>query len=122
MPVIKTLNQFAKEALSRVQEIRPEEVQRKIHRKESLVLLDVRQGEEYRRGHLPGALLIPRGILEGQVPEIVQDTDAEVVTYCGSGRRAALSADVLQQMGYTRVRCMAGGYREWLQLGGPVEY
>jgi rhodanese-related sulfurtransferase len=122
MPIVKTLNQFAQEALTRVHSIRPDKVQWLIHHGEPVVLLDVRQGEEYRRGHLPGALLIPRGILEGQVPALVQDADADVITYCGSGRRAALAADVLQQMGYTRVRCMEGGYREWLHLGGPVEY
>jgi len=118
----KTMRDFVQDALTRVKEILPEAVQRKLHHDEEVVLLDVREGEEFQRGHLPDALLIPRGVLEGQAPQLLRDTDAEIVVYCGSGLRSALVCDVMQQMGYTNVHSMAGGFRAWVQFGGRLEH
>jgi len=122
MPLTRTLREFVQEALTRVKEIEPAAVQRQLHHGEDVVLLDVREAEEYHRGHLPGALLIPRGVLEGQAPQLLRDPDAEIVVYCGSGNRSALACDVLQQMGYTRVTSLKGGFRAWTQFGGPLEH
>ena len=118
----KTFQDFVREALAKIQEIAPEDVLQKLRSSEGVILLDVREGEEHSRGHLPGALLIPRGVLEGQAPQMIRDSGAEVILYCGSGMRSALAADVLQQMGYTNVRSMAGGFRDWSQIGGPVDH
>ena len=117
----KTFQDFVKDALTRVKEIGPGDVLAKLQKSEGALLLDVREMEEYQRGHLPGALLIPRGVLEGQAPQMIRAPNAEIITYCGSGMRSALAADVLQQMGYRNVRSMAGGFRDWSQIGGPVE-
>ena len=97
-------------------------MQRKLHHGEKLVLLDVRESDEYQRGHLPGALLIPRGVLENQAPQLLRDTDVEIVVYCGSGRRSVLACDVLQMMGYSNVASMHGGFRAWGQFGGRVDH
>jgi rhodanese-related sulfurtransferase len=118
----KTMADFVQDALTRVAEILPEVVQKKIHKQEGIVLLDVREDEEYQRGHLPGALLIPRGVLEPQAPRLLRDTGAEIIAYCGSGSRSALAADVLQKMGYSNVTSMAGGFRGWVQFGGLIEH
>ena len=118
----KTYEDLVKEARARIQEIAPEDLLQKLRRSEAVILLDVREGEEYARGHLPGALLIPRGVLEGQAPQMIRNPGAEVIAYCGSGMRSALAADVMQEMGFTNVRSLAGGFRDWSQIGGPIEH
>ena len=117
----KTFQDFVRDAKGRIQEVGPEEVLRKVRSSEETILLDVREGEEYARGHLPGALLIPRGVLEGQAPQMLRDPGAEIIAYCGSGMRSALAADILQEMGYTNIRSLSGGFREWSEMGGPVD-
>jgi molybdopterin/thiamine biosynthesis adenylyltransferase/rhodanese-related sulfurtransferase len=85
------------------------------------VLLDVREADEWSQGHVPGALFIPRGYLELQVEEKVKDKDQEVVVYCAGGTRSALGAKSLQELGYTRVASMQGGFTKWKESGFPIE-
>jgi molybdopterin/thiamine biosynthesis adenylyltransferase/rhodanese-related sulfurtransferase len=85
------------------------------------VLLDVREADEWSQGHVPGALFIPRGYLELQVEEKVKDKDQEVVVYCAGGTRSALGAKSLQELGYTRVASMQGGFTRWKESGFPIE-
>ena len=122
MPLSKTMRDFVQDALTRIKEILPEAVQRMLHHKEPLIILDVREAEEFQRGHLPDAVLIPRGVLEGQAPQLLRDPNAEIIVYCGSGMRSALACDVMQQMGYTNVHSMAGGFRSCAQFGGHVDH
>jgi len=117
----KTFQDFVREAQVRIREISAEDVLRKVQRGERLVVLDVREPDEYQRGHLPGAISIPRGVIEGQAPQLLRDPGAEIVVYCASGMRSALAADTLQQMGYGNLHSMAGGFRDWSQIGGPVD-
>jgi molybdopterin/thiamine biosynthesis adenylyltransferase/rhodanese-related sulfurtransferase len=85
------------------------------------VLLDVRETDEWSQGHVPGAVFIPRGYLELQVEEKVKDKDQEVVVYCAGGTRSALGAKSLQELGYTRVTSMQGGFTKWKESGFPIE-
>jgi rhodanese-related sulfurtransferase len=85
------------------------------------VYLDVREAEEWEAGHLPHAVLIPRGVLETHVEQSVP-RDATVVVYCARGNRSALAADTLQQMGYRDVVSMAGGIGAWIESGGAIEH
>jgi sulfur-carrier protein adenylyltransferase/sulfurtransferase len=117
----KTFQDFVRDAQTRIREVSAEDVLRELQRGEPLVVLDVREPEEYQRGHLPGAISIPRGVIEGQAPQILRDPGAAIVVYCASGMRSALAADTLQQMGYASLRSMAGGFRSWSQIGGPAE-
>jgi len=80
----------------------------------------VREEEEWRRGHVPGARHLCKGIIERDIEAAVPDRDAELVLYCGGGFRSALAADNLQKMGYTRVVSMAGGWRAWTEARLPV--
>lgn len=87
------------------------------------VIIDVREYDEYAAGHLPGAINIPRGILEfkiGMVPECA-DKNGAFLIYCRTSGRAALSAVQLQRIGYTNVISMAGGFEAWNNEGRPVE-
>ena len=86
-----------------------------------LLLVDVREPDEHRLGHLPGAVLIPRGTIEPAAdlhfpkrhPELSQARKRRVVLYCGTGGRSALACDVLQEMGFENVASLAGGYAAW---------
>jgi rhodanese-related sulfurtransferase len=115
VPLIKSFNDLAAEARARIREISPEEVADRLRdRASGWVLIDVRENDEYRAGHLPGALGIGRGILEYHIADVVPDTDTEIVLYCRGAKRSALAAASLQEMGYTAVASMSGGFREWI--------
>ena len=117
---MKTAQQLIDEAKAQIRQVTPREVQESMARGEPLVLVDIREQNEWSLGHIPNAVYIGRGVLErgmeAQVPR-----DANVVLYCQSGNRSALAARVLEEMGYTNVASMAGGIRDWVDVGGEVE-
>jgi molybdopterin/thiamine biosynthesis adenylyltransferase/rhodanese-related sulfurtransferase len=82
-----------------------------------VVVLDVREPDEYGQGALPGAIHIPRGHLESQVENRIADHDAKVVIYCAAGNRSAFAAKTLNDLGYTDVVSMAGGFNKWKNEG-----
>jgi len=84
-------------------------------------LIDVREDDEWRAGHAAGAEHLGKGIIERDIEATVPDKSSEVSLYCGGGFRSALAADVLQEMGYTNVWSMAGGWKAWQDSGAPVE-
>jgi rhodanese-related sulfurtransferase len=85
-----------------------------------VVLLDVREPNETNLGRAKGSLVIPRGLLEGSIERAVP-RDARIVIVCASGNRSALAADTLQQMGYTDVASLRGGFKAWYAAGLPTE-
>jgi rhodanese-related sulfurtransferase len=85
------------------------------------VLIDVREDNEFAAGHAAGARHIGRGIIERDIVQTYPDKSTEIVLYCGGGYRSALAADNLQQMGYTNVISMDGGWAAWQESGAPVE-
>ncbi|MGH9779006.1 MAG: rhodanese-like domain-containing protein [Candidatus Acidiferrales bacterium] len=112
---------LVEEARKRVPELSIEEVKAKLERGESFRLIDVREGEEFARGHLPGAESVCKGILERDIEEKAPDAETPVVLYCGGGFRSALAGDNLQKMGYKKVWSMWGGWRAWSEAGFPTE-
>ena len=112
---------IVEEARSRIQELSIEQVKQKIEAKEPLRLIDVREGEEYARGHVPGAESLCKGILERDIEKLVPDPETPVVLYCGGGFRSALAAENLQRMGYKKVWSMWGGWRGWTEAGFSIE-
>ncbi len=107
------------DAKTRVQEISVEEVRARQARGEEFTLIDVREDREWDAGHAEGAIHLGRGIIERDIEHMMPDKGADLVLYCGGGYRSALAADMLQKMGYNRVRSMAGGIRAWRERGGP---
>src|SRR5450432_1120713 len=81
------------------------------------VVLDVREPDEYDQGALPDAIHLPRGHLEAQVEGKLLDKNAPVVVYCAGGVRSAFAAKTMQELGYTDVSSMAGGYGKWKDEG-----
>ncbi len=93
------------------------------------LLIDIREVAEFQRGHLPGAVLSPRGLLEFEIHSLVERTatnddvapeNREIVLYCGTGGRSALAAETLNKMGYKNVTSMDGGIVAWEAIGLPV--
>ena len=109
------------DAKSRVRETTPEDVRRKQQADESFFLVDVREDNEWQKGHARGAIHLGKGIIERDVEKEIPDHDAEIILYCGGGFRSALAADALQQMGYKKVISMDGGWKRWKELGYPIE-
>jgi rhodanese-related sulfurtransferase len=81
----------------------------------AFTLIDVREPSDYAEGFIEGAVSIPRGLLELALDDVVVDQDTTVVLYCGGGSRSALAADTAQQMGYSNVLSLAGGWRAWVE-------
>ena len=84
-------------------------------------MIDVREGEEWQEGFIPGATWIPRGKLELRIEDVVPERDTELVVYCAGGTRSAYAARTLKELGYGRVRSLAGGFTAWKRAGLPVE-
>jgi rhodanese-related sulfurtransferase len=84
-------------------------------------LIDVREDNEYESGHAAGAKHMGRGIIERDIVQTFPEKATELILYCGGGFRSALSADMLQKMGYTNVWSMDGGWKAWKDSGAPTE-
>jgi rhodanese-related sulfurtransferase len=113
--------QIVTDARQRVRETNVEEVKTRLDRGDKVVLIDVREDNEFAKDHLPGAVHLGRGIIERDIEQRYPDTKTELVLYCGGGFRSALAADNLQKMGYTNVLSMDGGIRVWREKSYPLE-
>jgi rhodanese-related sulfurtransferase len=105
------------EAKKEIQEIDVAELKRMQHSGEDFTLIDVRERDEQARGMVPGAVALPRGILERDIDQVTTDKGRKLVLYCGGGFRSALSAWMLKKMGFRNVISLAGGWKAWTQGG-----
>jgi molybdopterin/thiamine biosynthesis adenylyltransferase/rhodanese-related sulfurtransferase len=103
-------------AKQRIREVEPAAAEERLG---EATFLDVREQDEHEQGTIPGAVLIPRGHLEAQVENRLTDKGRPVVIYCAAGVRSAFAADTLQQLGYTDVASMAGGFGRWKNEDRP---
>ena len=111
---------LVEDAKRRVKESNVPDVKRRMEAGEKMILVDVREDNEWAKGHLPGAVHMGKGVIERDIEKSVPDTGAKLVLYCGGGFRSVLVADNLQKMGYTNVESMDGGWRGWLEAGLPT--
>jgi len=118
----KGMKDFVAEAKARVAEISTAEVVALAG--DSVLLLDVREPGEFQGGFLPGAINVPRGMLEVKADQSMPphdvrlaDRDQAIIVYCASGARSLLAASTLLEMGFTNVKSMAGGFGAWQQAG-----
>jgi rhodanese-related sulfurtransferase len=109
------------DAKSRVREVTVDETRERMAANNGVRLIDVREDNEWDAAHAAGAEHLGKGIIERDIEATVPDKATEVILYCGGGFRSALAADVLQNMGYTNVFSMAGGWKAWKDSGAPVE-
>ena len=84
-----------------------------------VIVLDVREPDEYEQGALPDALHIPRGHLEAQIEARIVEKTAPVLVYCAGGVRSAFATKTLHELGYTNVVSVAGGFQKWKDEGRP---
>jgi molybdopterin/thiamine biosynthesis adenylyltransferase/rhodanese-related sulfurtransferase len=112
--------EIIKQIKQRIHEVDPAEVREGLGN--GVVLVDVREGEEFERERIPGAVHVPRAYLESRIEGAVSDRDAHVVLYCASGQRSALAADTLTNLlGYSNVDSMTGGITLWKDRGYETE-
>jgi sulfur-carrier protein adenylyltransferase/sulfurtransferase len=114
----KTSKNILDEARSQIKSIDIDEARRMLE-KPGTVLLDVREGDEWRQGHIPQAVGIPRGFLELRVEEKVPDHKTPVILQCASGTRSLLAARSLRELGYDNVYNLTGGFNAWKDRGLP---
>lgn len=107
------------DAKSRIKEVTVAQTRERMQ--QGAHLIDVREDNEWDKGHAKDAVHLGRGIIERDIIQQFPDKQAELILYCGGGFRSALSADNLQKMGYTRVASMAGGWKAWKDEGAPTE-
>ena len=121
----KSLKDFVAEAKRSIREV---SVEQAADQRTSVMMLDVREPGEVANGRVPGSLNVPRGMLEAKADLEYPNREARladraqpIIIYCATGGRSALAADALQQMGFTNVTSMAGGFNAWLEKGLPTE-
>jgi molybdopterin/thiamine biosynthesis adenylyltransferase/rhodanese-related sulfurtransferase len=85
------------------------------------VLVDVRRRDEWDEGFIPGAIHIPRGSLESRIERAVPERERPILLYCASGERSAFAAKTLDELGYTDVASLQGGFTDWKRNGFPTE-
>ena len=86
------------------------------------LFIDVREPDEFKMGHIPGAVNIPRGLVEFRIGAQVQENkNAKIVVSCKTGGRSALATQTLKKLGYKNLLNMDGGWTAWEEAGYPVE-
>ncbi len=121
------LMDFVRAAKSCISEITPAELTAKLDAQEDLLLIDVREPAEFEHGHIGGAHLVPRGIIEAAADTsypkhyapLSGARERQLVVYCATSGRSAMAAAVLQMMGYRNVLNLAGGIARWEAEGLP---
>ena len=103
-------------AKSKIQEVDTQTASEKIASNQ-VVVLDVREPDEFEQGALKNVIHIPRGHLEAQVESKIVDKNSPVIVYCAGGVRSAFAAKTLQDLGYANVLSMAGGFGKWKDEG-----
>jgi rhodanese-related sulfurtransferase len=116
----KSFSQMVAEALQKIPQVSPSALQSRLQAGEQIVVIDVREPDEFAKGKIPGAFTIPRGVLEMQVDGRLP-LESTVVLYCGAGARSALACKSLAEMGYDKVENLEGGWGAWVNSRLPVE-
>ena len=114
----KSFQELMSEARKDVPELSAQQVNELLSNNgKSHVILDVRESDEWRQGHLAGAVPLPRGFLEIKVETAIPDKNTPIIAYCAGGVRSLLAGKMLKEMGYQNVTSMTGGYNAWKNGG-----
>ena len=122
----KSAAEMVKDAKSRTESLNADQVERELG--EGALVVDIREpGELAQTGMIPGAVSVPRGMLEFMAdPDSPShnpalDPERRVILHCAAGGRSALAADTLKQLGFTNVAHLDGGMTAWTEAGKPVD-
>lgn len=115
-----TAAEMVAKARGKIREVTPQETAKKLGK---VLIVDVREAHEYAAGHIPGAINIPRGVLEFKIDQYpdLQDRNREIVMQCQGGGRSALATATMQELGFKHVVNLAGGFGAWNAAGLPTE-
>ena len=111
----KSYADLLREARSQIREVTPQEVE--ALPPGAATVVDVREASEWEQGHLPGAAHVSKSYIEQQIEAVAPDRDAQVILYCAGGVRSLFAAQTLNEMGYTNVASMSGGFQAWKGAG-----
>ncbi len=114
------VKEWVSKAKAEIKKVTPADVKAAIDKKEKAVILDVRDSEEYKAGHIPGAINISRGKLEFIVWDRITDKDAKIYVYCLTAARSALATKTLNDLGYKNAVLMDAPFEDWIKAGYPV--
>jgi sulfur-carrier protein adenylyltransferase/sulfurtransferase len=117
---MKTLKEMLAEARQIIPEQPPAELKKRLDADEPVVVIDVRDPDEYRDGSIEAANNISRGFLEFRIGSVASDPSTPLVLYCQTGLRSMLAAKALHDLGYKNVVNLQGGFQRWAQSGLPV--
>lgn len=117
------------QARSRVREVTPDEAKAMVDAEPGSLILDVREAHEWEQGHIAGAVHVPLGDVPARAdmsspaadPALTAHREALIVTQCATGKRSILAADLLQNLGYSKVVSMRGGFMFWARQGLPID-
>ena len=109
------------DAKKRVNEISVAEARARLAANPKVVLLDVREDNEWQAGHAIEAVHLGKGILERDLEKLFPDPKTEIIMYCGGGFRSAIACDAAQKMGYRDVHSLIGGYKGMMAADGPMK-
>ncbi|MGV6859320.1 MAG: rhodanese-like domain-containing protein [bacterium] len=126
---MKTYKDLVESLLSEIEEIFPWDLEEMLQQESGLMLLDVREADEFDAAHIPGSINVPRGLLEGAcdwnyddtIPDLVNARDRKVVVICRSGNRSVLAAHTMKLMGYLDPVSLKTGVRGWNDYEQPLE-
>ena len=121
MPKKRLYEKLVTDAKKRVNEISAADAVEIVKEADNVVLIDVREKEEWSEEHIPEAIHLSRGTIESEIEGKVPDSSTMIICHCGGGGRSALAADSLQKMGYENVWSLAGGLKAWKELGLPTK-
>ena len=126
MAKAKSAADLVTEAKGKIENLDPASVEAELASGDA-VLVDIREADELAGGRIPGAVHVPRGMLEFRADPTSSyhqeplDPSKRVILHCASGGRSALAAATLQQMGYTRIAHLDGGFKAWQEAGKATE-
>ena len=109
------------EARPRVKEVTIAQARERLAQNPRVILLDVREDLEWRKGRAEQAVHLGKGVLERDLEKMIPDANAEIIMYCGGGFRSVLTADSAQKMGYRNVTSLIGGYKALVEAGWPMK-
>jgi sulfur-carrier protein adenylyltransferase/sulfurtransferase len=115
-----TPEQMVQEAKAHIKEVSIADVKKMIDAKDNVIVLDVRDKQEFDGGRIPGAINISRGMLEFKVAMVIPDKNAKVIVYCGLDLRGPLATKTLNDLGYKNAINMIGGLKAWKEAAYPL--
>jgi rhodanese-related sulfurtransferase len=118
---VKSFEELVNDCLDEVEELFPWDLEEVLQNDPDILILDIREPYEFDAMHIRNSVNVPRGVLESAceydyeetVPELVEARERDIVVICRSGKRSVLAADVMQKMGYAKVRSLKTGLRGW---------